>query len=98
MEAIRKAIEEPGNSLNDAENGKVVTDQIDGALRAPLFFEQPAVYRSPSLLKMSDEILDYYAFLFCQRGFRNLGLTFEQFLEVVDAVRPGGLRPCYESR
>jgi hypothetical protein len=37
---------------------------------------------------ISDEALEHYAFTFCQGGFRNLGLTFEQFLLVAEAVRP----------
>jgi hypothetical protein len=38
-----------------------------------------------------DEVLDLYAFLFCQRGFHLLGMTFEQFLLVIAAVVPGEL-------
>jgi hypothetical protein len=40
---------------------------------------------------MRDEMLDLYAFLFCQGGFRHLGMTFEQFLLVVAFVAPGEL-------
>ncbi len=36
-------------------------------------------------------MLDLYAFLFCQGGFRHLGMTFEQFLLVVAFVAPGEL-------
>ncbi len=38
-----------------------------------------------------DEMLDLYAFLFCQRGFHLVGMTFEQFLLVIAAVVPGVL-------
>ncbi|MGA8643226.1 MAG: hypothetical protein WB650_15075 [Candidatus Binatus sp.] len=38
-----------------------------------------------------DEVLDLYAFLFCQGGFRNLGMTFEQFLLVIATFKPGEL-------
>ena len=38
-----------------------------------------------------DEVLDLYAFLFCQGGFRHLGMTFEQFLLVVATFKPGDL-------
>jgi hypothetical protein len=38
-------------------------------------------------LKIPDQIIDFYAFVFCQGGFRNLGLTFEQFLAVISVVR-----------
>lgn len=40
---------------------------------------------------MSDEALDLYAFLFCQGGFRHLGMTFEQFLLVIATFKPGDL-------
>jgi len=40
---------------------------------------------------MSDEVLELYAFLFCQGGFRQLGMTFEQFLLVIAAFKPGDL-------
>jgi hypothetical protein len=45
---------------------------------------------------LPDELLDFYAFIFCQGGFRQLGMTFEQFLLVVATVLPGRLRPTYE--
>jgi hypothetical protein len=44
-----------------------------------------------------DEILDYYGWVFCQGGFLNLQMTFEQFLAVVAAVRPAGLSPEYDA-
>ena len=44
----------------------------------------------PSLpAAIRDEIIDLYAFLFCQRGLRHLGMTFEQFLLVAVVVKPG---------
>jgi hypothetical protein len=43
-----------------------------------------------------DEILDYYGWVFCQGGFSNLQMTFEQFLTVVAAVSPSGLCPEYD--
>ena len=48
---------------------------------------------SPPVLPTSipDEILDLYAFLYCQRGFRYVDMTFEQFLLVIATVVPGGL-------
>jgi hypothetical protein len=45
---------------------------------------------------MRDELVDFYAFIFCQGGFRHLGMTFEQFLLVVATVNPGRLRPTYD--
>jgi hypothetical protein len=45
---------------------------------------------------LADELVDFYAFIFCQGGFRHLGMTFEQFLQVVATVLPGRLRPTFE--
>lgn len=92
MEAIRKAVDIPVSNGNIIGTRKPVATANGTASRIPVVFEQPAGPRPLALLKMPDEILDYYAFLFCQRGFQSLGMTFEQFLEVVDAIRPGGLR------
>ena len=47
-------------------------------------------------LVIPDEILDYYGWVFCQGGFLNLHMTFEQFLAVVAAVSPSGLYPEYD--
>lgn len=55
--------------------------------------EFPFASASPTLpATIREEILDFYAFLFCQRGFRQLGLTFEQFLLVVASLRPDDLQ------
>ena len=54
--------------------------------------EFPIVSTQPSLPPvMNDEVLDLYAFLFCQGGFRQLGMTFEQFLLVIATFKPGDL-------
>jgi len=34
---------------------------------------------------------ELYAFIFCQRGFRQRGMTFEQFLLVAAAIKPPDL-------
>lgn len=58
----------------------------------------PLVSSLPRLpLMIPDEILDYYGWVFCQGGFLNLQMTFEQFLAVVAAVSPSGLCPEYTS-
>ena len=44
-------------------------------------------------LRIPDRIIDFYAFVFCQGGFRNLGLTFEQFLAVISVVKLTELWP-----
>jgi hypothetical protein len=57
----------------------------------------PIVSSMPRLpVMIPDEILDYYGWVFCQGGFLNLQMTFEQFLAVVAAVSPTGLCPEYE--
>jgi hypothetical protein len=54
----------------------------------------PSVTTMPRLpLMIPDEILDYYGWVFCQGGFLNLQMTFEQFLAVVAAVSPAALCP-----
>ena len=40
---------------------------------------------------MRDEMLELYAFTFCQGGFRQLEMTFEQFLLDAAAIRPADL-------
>jgi hypothetical protein len=58
----------------------------------------PVVSSLPRLpLMIPDEILDYYGWVFCQGGFLNLQMTFEQFLTVVAAVSPAGLCPEYDA-
>jgi hypothetical protein len=36
---------------------------------------------------ISDEILEFYAFLFCQGRYGSLGMTFEHFLLVLTSLR-----------
>lgn len=58
----------------------------------------PVVSTLPRLpVMIPDEILDYYGWVFCQGGFLNLQMTFEQFLAVVAAVSPAGLSPEYDA-
>jgi hypothetical protein len=45
-----------------------------------------------------DEMLEFYAFIFCQGGFGELGMTFEQFLLVAAALRPVDLPATREER
>jgi hypothetical protein len=57
--------------------------------------EFPIASTVPSLPPvMNDEVLDLYAFLFCQGGFRQIGMTFEQFLLVIATFKPGDLSAC----
>jgi hypothetical protein len=49
----------------------------------------PESSTSPTLpLIIRDEMVESYAFIFCQGGFRHLGMTFEQFLLVAAAIKP----------
>jgi hypothetical protein len=85
-----------GNTLEDE------ADQASGAAGEPRRIEEPRrfplVSSLPRLpLMIPDEILDYYGWVFCQGGFLNLQMTFEQFLAVVAAVSPSGLCPEYDS-
>ncbi len=43
----------------------------------------------PSAIR--DEMLELYAFIFCQGGFHQLDMTFEQFLLVAAALKPTDL-------
>jgi hypothetical protein len=76
------------DSLGDG-NGS--TTQLDEPRRFPVVSTMP---RLPVMIP--DEILDYYGWVFCQGGFLNLHMTFEQFLAVVAAVSPSGLCPEYD--
>lgn len=64
------------------------------ALQAASHRPFPSVSTMPQLPAMiPDEILDYYGWVFCQGGFLNLHMTFEQFLAVVATVSPAALCP-----
>lgn len=68
---------------------------VNGPLRAILAHEPhafPEATTSPRLpIAIRDEMLEFYAFVFCQGGFRQLGMTFEQFLLVAAAIKPADL-------
>jgi hypothetical protein len=76
-------------------------EESNAAVPLPLRVDEPRrfpiVSSLPRLpLMIPDEILDYYGWVFCQGGFLNLHMTFEQFLAVVAAVSPSGLCPEYD--
>ncbi|HEY6419043.1 MAG TPA: hypothetical protein VIX59_08575 [Candidatus Binataceae bacterium] len=85
-------------------DGNVVDDEItgvDGEAWGNFQTAEPRLFPSVSTLPrlpvmIPDEILDYYGWVFCQGGFLNLQMTFEQFLAVVAAVSPSGLCPEYD--
>jgi hypothetical protein len=78
-----------GESLRDAS--VIELPRVEGPRRFPTVSTLP---RLPVMIP--DEILDYYGWVFCQGGFLNLHMTFEQFLAVVAAVSPSGLCPEYD--
>ena len=49
----------------------------------------PEASSRPTLpVTISDELVEFYGFVFCQGGFRRLDMTFEQFLLVAAAIKP----------
>ena len=61
-------------------------------VREPRAF--PDATTPPTLPRnIRDEVLELYAFTFCQGGFRHLDMTFEQFLLVAVAMKPIDLSP-----
>lgn len=83
-----------GDSVGDSnEDASSSLQALQAASHRPF----PAVSTTPKLpLMIPDEILDYYGWVFCQGGFLNLQMTFEQFLAVVAAVSPSALCPEYD--
>jgi hypothetical protein len=89
----KKIISPEEESVIDSSSSGQVTVAAREA-RAPL---KTIVVMRPSLpAAIPDERLDYYAWVFRQRGFSSLEMTFEQFLTVVATVHPSGLSPEYD--
>lgn len=83
-----------GDAIGDG-NGTAEAARQPRRLDEPRRF--PVVSTLPRLpVMIPDEILDYYGWVFCQGGFLNLQMTFEQFLAVVAALSPSGLSPEYD--
>ena len=60
--------------------------------------EFPEASKPPTLpVTISDELVEFYAFVFCQGGFRQLDMTFEQFLLVAAVIKPLDTRAGLES-
>src|SRR5271167_1967632 len=88
--------------LRDSTNVYGQVDVLAGADGSARHLDEPRrfplVTTLPRLpVMIPDEILDYYGWVFCQGGFLNLQMTFEQFLAVVAAVSPAGLSPEYDA-
>jgi hypothetical protein len=82
------------SSVINGEDGAVELNTVPHVEEPRRF---PTVSTLPRLpLMIPDEILDYYGWVFCQGGFLNLQMTFEQFLAVVAALSPTGLSPEYD--
>ncbi len=67
----------------------VVQSRVVPARDPRAFPEAPARPTLPTSIR--DEMLEVYAFIFCQGGFHQLGMTFEQFLLVAAAIKPADL-------
>jgi hypothetical protein len=64
-------------------------------VREPRAF--PEASTSPALpTTIRDEMVEFYAFMSCQGGFRQVGMIFEQFLLVAAAPQTG--RPACDPR
>jgi hypothetical protein len=88
----------PLRESNVISDGVVLTNGTLEALQAASIRPFPSVSTTPRLPAMiPDEILDYFGWVFCQGGFLNLHMTFEQFLSVVAAVSPAALCPQYDA-
>jgi hypothetical protein len=81
---------------------------IGGPSRARIAPARPASIRElrtfpeastrPTLpVTISDELVEFYAFVFCQGGFRRLDMTFEQFLIVAAVIKPFDPQADFES-
>jgi hypothetical protein len=59
----------------------------------------PEAETLPTLpITIRDEMIELYAFTFCQGGFRQAGMTFEQFLMVAAAIKPADLPATREEQ
>ena len=84
------------NIVDDSVERAAGSVAFDFDLDSPQHY--PLVSTLPRLpVMIPDEILEYYGWVFCQGGFVNLQMTFEQFLAVVAAVSPAGLCPEYDA-
>jgi hypothetical protein len=85
-------------TANPAPNDKGPTERHGAAaLPAPIALATPRLFPSVATVPdlppaIQDERLEYYAWLFCQRGFRTLNMTFEQFLTTIAVIQPAALR------
>ncbi len=89
----KRIISPEEESVIDSSSSGQVTVATGEALAAL----KTVVVMKPRLpAAIPDERLDYYAWVFHQRGVSSLEMTFKQFLTVVAAVHPSGLSPEYD--
>ena len=86
----------PNKTSRFASRKTIVTPPRPRMMPAPALVREPRAFpeasTSPALpTTIRDEMVEFYAFVFCQGGFRQLGVTFEQFLLVAAAVKPADL-------
>ena len=84
------------NASRFASRKAIVTPPRPHMIPAPVLVREPRAFpeasTSPALpMTIRDEMVEFYAFVFCQGGFRQAAMTFEQFLLVVAAVKPTDL-------
>jgi len=85
-ESAKVAQNEHGRTGRRSTTTLPAQDTFAPPRRFPLAATRPAL---PP--KIRDEIIEYYAWLFCQGGFRNLSMTFEQFLTTIAVTQPAAL-------
>jgi hypothetical protein len=68
---------------------RLVPARSNSVLEPRAFPEAETLPTLPTTIR--DEMLELYAFTFCQGGFRQAGMTFEQFLMVAAAIKPADL-------
>jgi hypothetical protein len=76
----------PSQPISSRPAPKSLTISADSRIREPRAFPEAATARTLPLV-IRDETLEVYAFVFCQGGFHQLGMTFEQFLLVAAALK-----------
>ncbi len=81
-----KAIEPEFKPIEAVSNSSARLVGVVLAYEPREFPESPTSRALPLIIR--DEMLEFYAFVFCQGGFRQLGMTFEQFLLVAAAIKP----------
>ena len=83
------------NAVDSPPRPRIVSASVFPVSEPRAFPEASTPPALPTTIR--DEMLELYAFIFCQGGFRQLGMTFEQFLLVAAAIKPADLSACEET-